>query len=268
MPALPGHIWSAWRKGFHVVPFDHPIYSRASSTYVHRRPSHHTNIISQPHFFSLVYFAGMQAGQLQPPILPQCVAKQSQWPPEWAVLQAGQPGVRVPKQYCGIRPRAPLAQPQGPNWWNGMLANLDYVLEWCSPILTWHELRDGDGLAGNPSHPNLHTDCCCLDISCRAWMRSQHVFKLQPHGKHAKSSTSLSRGYLKVKLGGFHDNTVEFYLHYIICYAYYGPPPFKEAVVGHLCHHKLCLLPWHMIWMEQGANVQMAWDHARQLDYA
>lgn len=203
------------------------------------------------------------------PALPQGVLLwQHQWPPKWKVLDPQEGGIMAPDFYAP-NPVGPLVYPQGPNWWEGSLAKVEHCLEWCDPILTWQELKHGQGLEDHHNNPHLHTECCTLS-KCNGWLKSQGQFKLLPNGKYKDSKTSLSRGYILVKDGGFVDNTSDFLLHTLLCYAYYGPPPpsLSHPVAGHLCHHKLCICPWHLAWMEQGTNVQMWWDHVMQKDYA
>lgn len=205
---------------------------------------------------------------LDPP-LPQWVVEwQQQWPPSFRVLQSELGPVAVPGFYAA-NPSGALQHPQSSNWWIGVLRRLDYLLEWCWPMLSWDQLQAGDGLGPNLAHPELHTECCCLS-QCSTWLKSRPGFKLVANGKHGKSKTSKSRGYVKATVGCFVDNTSEFYVHQLLCYAFYGPPPDDGAkyVVGHLCHHKLCMCPWHLAYMQQRTNVQMGIDHAAQLDYA
>lgn len=122
-------------------------------------------------------------------------------------------------------------------------------------------------LSPHPSHPNLITECILVK-QCKRWLASQDVFKLQPHGRTQGIPKCPNRGYIKVKGWGFGDNDQEFYLHRLLCYMYRGPPPSPHHVVGHLCHHKLCLCPWHLNWILQSENVQMGYDHAHHRDYA
>lgn len=214
-------------------------------------------------------FAGMNLAALTPPIPGELLQWQSSWGPRWRVLDPDLPDVMVPDTYAPGA-QGTLQHPQGVNYWAGVLEWTSYILEWCDPMLSWPELRHGNGLQPNPRHAELHTECCIFPDTSNTWLASQRQFRLQPHGKHSGSRTSKSRGYIRVMPGGFVDNTSEFYLHTFLCYAYYGPPPadMVSPVAGHLCHHKLCLCPWHLVWMEQATNVRMARAHASQADYA
>jgi hypothetical protein len=94
---------------------------------------------------------------------------------------------------------------------------------------------------------------------------------LVPHGKSANKPRCPNRGYMKVKAGKFGGNDLEFYLHQLLCYMYHGPPPAHlgpHPVVHHKCHHKLCILPWHMEWVTQGGNVEAGREHKRRRDWA
>lgn len=204
----------------------------------------------------------LDPGQLVPPLPDDVMDWQEQWPPVWWVLRR--------RQVTAIPPFFnPDMDPQGRNWWSGVLGTLHPLLGKCTSKPTWEQFKEGLGLGPHPTNPHLHTKCCTVG-RCSSWLSNHEVFKLRPHGKHGKSRDSVNRGYMMVKARGMEDNTSEFYLHTLLCWAYYGPPPpnLPNPVAGHLCHHKLCLCPWHLAWMEQGTNVQMWWDHVKQLDYA
>lgn len=86
-------------------------------------------------------------------------------------------------------------------------------------------------------------------------------FKLQPHGPRAGPSSAYMKAKPHCMAMGNHS---EFYLHHLLCWMYHGPPPSPNHVAGHLCHHKRCLLPWHLAWMLQSENVQMGWDQRKR----
>ena len=167
------------------------------------------------------------------------------------------------------------------HWWLGALYNLVegpnpaqpdvHLLNMCRPpIVNLMNWLNGVGFVAHPTKPELLTKCACLrdfqTVLASPWYASK--FKFQPHGKFPPTSTSFNRGYLKVRDGAADQPgqrgwiTKEFYLHNLLCYAMRGPKPADEPnhVAGHLCHHKLCMLPWHLDWMSQAHNVQMGWD--------
>ena len=179
--------------------------------------------------------------------------------PHWAVL-ADPEMTEEPWFYVGDQ------RMQGPNWWRGVLERVLPVLEHCQPSLSVGQLVTGRGMPPAAGDAGLHTGCVCLG-RCQGWLDSQHEFDLQLHGRHSKNSTSLSRGYLKVKRLAFADNEKPFYLHQLLCYMYHGPPPRCKPTVHHRCHHKLCILPWHLKWSDQSENVSAGNAHRRQEDY-
>lgn len=145
-------------------------------------------------------------------------------------------------------------------------------------MFTIQQLLDGP----LPMHPiqhhvaALHTPCYIVG-SIESWLRrgegGAHRFRVQAHGNTAAKPRCPNRGYLHVNAFACDHNTHDFALHRLLCYLYHGPPPDVEAgeppiVVHHICHHKLCILPWHMEWVTQAANVQAAWDHMRRVDRA
>lgn len=188
--------------------------------------------------------------------------------PKWQYLKRG-------------RHLQPAFFTEHPTWessmyYAGLVGKLEGLLQQCQPLDP--AIRDERWTVGSftrgplPPHPNdpdLPTPCYVV-MGIKRWLATEdgEDFRLQPHGATAHKPRCPNRGYMHVKAGGMHDNDFDFALHRLLCHLYHGPPPSPHHVVHHKCHHKLCLCPWHMEWCTQGDNVQAAWDHAKQRDYA
>lgn len=212
-------------------------------------------------------------------------------PPKWWVLQGGrkelpafyqQPQAKKDKKGKVVG-REPLLK-ETTTYFSGLLTHLDDLLRCCTPLLPAQSssLRSGRGLevvqdsvkvasdGGEEVEWPLYTQCL-LVVNCKSYLKEEGCpFKLQPHGRHGGSRTSKSSGYLKVKGGSWdHQGPGDVYLHQLLCWMYWGPPPEQggqKMVVGHCCHHKQCICPWHLRWMSQGQNVRMGNLHRRQQD--
>lgn len=154
------------------------------------------------------------------------------------------------------------------NTWRGIMLWLGPLLTKCTPNMDLVDYRWGNMMAHKSHHDELGTECLLVN-PIKRWLPTQHVFKLQPHGSTQHKASCPRRGYMMVKVGGFEDNDQTFLLHRLLCHMYRGtcPAHLVSPVAGHLCHHKLCLCPWHLAWMEQWENVQGGVDHAHQVDY-
>ncbi len=171
---------------------------------------------------------------------------------EWTVCQ-GSP--TVTPDYFTTQPQA-----RSYHWWRGVREELEGLVERChtntrpQAAITWAQYKTGTGLPAHPRHANLHTCCVVPPRAGSAFLRGlEHAFRLQPHGRHPEGH---SRGYLKVPRRGWGANDREFYLHDLLCYMYRGPSTNPSLVVGHLCGNKLCVLPWHLNYISQSANVR------------
>lgn len=189
--------------------------------------------------------------------------------PIWDVLQSGRLTPAPP--YFGEEHGKPAV------WWDGVLVQLEPLAEvWqvykATPkaTITWQQFKAGQGLPAHPSQPALlHTQCLVVG-PCKTWLageQGQH-FKQQPHpvGKHG-----VSGAYMKAHPFCHNmSNPEPFYIHHLLCWMYHGPPPDHPPpdggpwVAGHLCNHKLCLLPWHLKWMSQSQNVRMGWQQKKR----
>lgn len=127
---------------------------------------------------------------------------------------------------------------------------------------------------GRAGHNKPKTDCI-LATGLVRWLRGNPKYMLQPvlvRGR-ALPSSKPNYAYITVKEGAFGGNSKSFYLHTLLCFLYRGPPPplpLGQArwVAGHICHHKACIAPWHIIWMSDSHNVKMGKVHKRKRDYA
>ncbi len=133
----------------------------------------------------------------------------------------------------------------------------------------WKErLRKMDGLVSvcTSERCGRQGSNCSLAIHINSWVASQHVFLIKWKTDKGWRSQSRSAGYVAVKAGAWGDNTRSFYLHKLICYARRGPPPSDSYVAHHLCHHKLCLNPEHIIWVTKKVDKQVSIVHKQRGD--
>lgn len=157
------------------------------------------------------------------------------------------------------------------DWWKRQLEKLmKPVLKQCHPTKTFKAFQRGQPIGG------VHA-CVCLGWG-KSWLEqapskrgggAMGLLKMMPHGKQSSSRKSLNRAYLKVLKGAIDDEGFinrECYLHQLLCFMYHGPCPStnKGGVAGHRCHHKLCILPWHIEWITQSQNVAEGYEHRRK----
>lgn len=203
------------------------------------------------------------------PSLPLCPGSMP-FQAAWAVLQPGRLTPAPP--YFGE------GQAKSAAWWAGVLSSLEPLVEDACQVykaspkasLSFQQWRGGLGMPAHPSMPTtLHTQCYVVG-PCKRWLageQGQH-FKLQPHpgGKHGASGAYMKAQPYCHLMG----NPEPFYIHHLLCWMYHGPPPAHPPpaggtwVAGHMCHHKLCLLPWHLAWVPQSQNVHMGWQQKKR----
>ena len=153
-------------------------------------------------------------------------------------------------------------------WWEGLRLRLKPLVEQGCTVygskdkISWEQWLTGDGLPANLADSKLKTQCLVLAHS-ETWLAKfdEHPFRLQPHGQKT-DRRSPNRGYIKVKANGFSTTQPStqdksFYVHTLLCYMFHGPKRGAKQVAGHMCHHKLCILPWHLKWISQSDNIKM-----------
>lgn len=137
-----------------------------------------------------------------------------------------------------------------------------------TPAMAVEAFKAGQGIATHTIPHNLvrlGTQCVLVSRGMRWLKRGDVAFKLMPHGN--KSKRSMSSAYIKVKAGKWAPHTREVYLHDLLCWMYNGPPPQDlgvNAIVGHVCEHKLCICPWHLKWMDKSENQARAWHFKKR----
>lgn len=115
-------------------------------------------------------------------------------------------------------------------------------------------------------HP-LHTECVVVKQAKRFFRSDDgHSWKFSSQ-THKSGTKSVNSKYLRLTEDGLLAETglshTSILLHRLLCHMYHGPPPTPTHAVGHLCEHKLCILPWHMYWMPQGDNLRRHRAHSR-----
>ena len=151
------------------------------------------------------------------------------------------------------------------------LGHMNGLLQSCSPPMQAQWLIDGPPFGQLPlGFPPPDKDPQCI-TQCILATTLPRFFNTDPTGNqfrlalvppYTSKSKSLNRGYLKVIEGdwlfGLPFPCSELFLHQVLCFMYRGPPTDPDHVVLHLCGHKLCLCPWHMLWGTRGEHRVLA----------
>lgn len=134
---------------------------------------------------------------------------------------------------------------------------------------SWRQLiENSPQLPAHPRHERLGTACVVVG-PCATWMRRQELFFLHKEPKTGRHCHSRAYVHVCKNQEGWLDNARSFSLTRLLCHMYRGPAPASgggRVVAGHLCHNKLCVVPWHLAWMPHALNVQMGHDMKRKRD--